>query len=431
MAIIDALKVRLGDYLTVLTDYHANGSYEKLRENVTLLDIPDYAVMIRTTNFENEDFVQDLKYINEHAYNFLGKSKVYPGDILMNKIASPGSIYRMPNLNRPTSLAMNLFLLRTDVAHLDQTFAYFWLKANEPYVKSFSCGAATATITKKAVRELELPLPPLSVQRKIAAILSAYDDLIGNNVRRIKILEEMLQNLYREWFVKFRFPGHQQVRFTDSAIGQIPEGWEARGAMENANWSFINQSIGPYEGVKRYYATADIDGITITGDGIEYAYNQKPSRAQKQPLLFSVWFARMQDTYKVLPVAKPNAILATSSMLSSGFAGFKTPDEESFAFLFLTINSKEFHSEKDRYCTGATQRSLTNDGLSRILTISPPREIVRHFGHFVMSFVDLILALQLHNQVLRRTRDLLLPRLISGEVDVSELDIVVPEEVAA
>ena len=69
-------------------------------------------------------------------------------------------------------------------------------------------------------------VPPLPTQRKIAAILSAYDDLIENNLRRIKILEEMAQNLYREWFVKFRFPGHQHARFTDSPLGRIPEGWE-------------------------------------------------------------------------------------------------------------------------------------------------------------------------------------------------------------
>ena len=133
----------------------------------------------------------------------------------------------------------------------------------------------------------------------------------------------------------------------------------------------------------------------------------------------------------MLAVAKPNAILTTNSMLSSGFAGFEAPDGDSFAFLFLTIKSKEFHSEKDRYCTGATQRSLTNDGLSRILTISPPRETVQHFGRVAMSFVEMILALQQRNQTLRCTRDLLLPRLISGEVDVSELDIAVPEEAKA
>jgi type I restriction enzyme S subunit len=96
-------KVKLGDVLTILTDYHANGSYQKLKANVELLDFQNYAVMIRTTNFEKKDFKNDLKYITESAYLFLEKSKVNSNDILMNKIANPGSVYLMPKMNQPVS----------------------------------------------------------------------------------------------------------------------------------------------------------------------------------------------------------------------------------------------------------------------------------------------------------------------------------------
>ncbi len=274
---MDDSTTRLGDCLTVLTDYHANGSYEMLRENVTLLDAPDYAVMIRTTNFENDDFVDGLKYINEHAYNFLAKSKVSPGDILMNKIASPGSVYRMPSLGRPVSLAMNLFLLRTDETRLDQAYAYYWLKANEAHVKSFACGAATATITKKAVRELEIPLPSLSVQRRVAGVLIAYDDLIENSQRRIRKLEAMARTLYRE-------------RLREGAGAA-----SAKSILETDYWKFISANVSAYEGTKRYYATADVEGLTIVSAGVNYSFSEKPSRAQKQPTPFSVWFARMAD----------------------------------------------------------------------------------------------------------------------------------------
>lgn len=91
-------KIKLGKILEVLTDYHANGSYEKLKENVELLDKSNYAVMIRTKNLESNDFQRDLKYITESAYNFLEKSKVFPNDILMNKIANAGSVYLMPRI---------------------------------------------------------------------------------------------------------------------------------------------------------------------------------------------------------------------------------------------------------------------------------------------------------------------------------------------
>ncbi|WP_419596484.1 restriction endonuclease subunit S, partial [Thiolapillus sp.] len=87
-------------------------------------------------------------------------------------------------------------------------------------------GAAQPLLTQTVLKQIEAPVPELRVQQKIAAILSAYDDLIENNLRRIKILEEIAQNIYREWFVKFRFPCHAKVRMVDSPLGETPEGWD-------------------------------------------------------------------------------------------------------------------------------------------------------------------------------------------------------------
>jgi type I restriction enzyme S subunit len=375
--------------------------------------------------------LSDVRHISEKEYpNWIKRVEPRRGDIVFSYEATLNRYAIIPKGFRGC-LGRRMALIRPDESKACGKYLYYYFFGHvwrKVISQNTLIGSTVDRIPIAKFPDFPITIPSLPTQRIIAAILSAYDDLIENNLRRIKILEEMAQNLYREWFVKFRFPGYKHVRFIDTPLGRIPEEWEVKGTMENKNWTFIHQSIGPYEGVRRYYATADIDGITIAGDGIEYAYSEKPSRAQKQPLLNSVWFARMQETYKVLAVAKPNAALTTNSMLSSGFAGFEAPDEDSFAFLFLTIKSSEFHSEKDRYCTGATQRSLTNDGLSRILTISPPKEIVRDFGRVAMNFVELILALQQRNRNLRRTRDLLLPKLISGEVDVSELDIAISEE---
>lgn len=393
-------KVKLGDCLTLLTDYHANGSYERLKENVTLLDEPDYAVMIRTTNFEKNDFDEGLKYISEHAYHYLSKSKVNPGDILMNKIASPGSVYLMPNLGKPVSLAMNLFLLRTDEARLNQAYAYYWLKVNELYVKGFACGAATATITKKAVRELELQLPDIAIQEKIAGIILAYEELILNSQRRIKILESMARAIYRE------------------ALGTGDKAVTTRPIVDSPYWRFISENVTNYSGTKRYLATADIDGLAVTGLGIEYAFAEKPSRAQKQPIPNSVWFARMKDTYKIAWYGQVADECVSGTVLSSGFAGFEARDAELWPLLFLTISSKDFHVQKDLYCTGATQMSLTNDGLARIAMPLPDEKGARQLGQTAGPMLNAIAGLQRRNENLRRTRDMLLPRLLSGQINV-------------
>jgi type I restriction enzyme S subunit len=109
---------------------------------------------------------------------------------------------------------------------------YYALEPKLELLKSISTGAATKFLTLRILNDIEVELPPLPTQRKIAAILSAYDDLIENNTRRIAILEEMAQALYREWFVHFRFPGHESVRLVESELGPVPEGWEIKTISE-------------------------------------------------------------------------------------------------------------------------------------------------------------------------------------------------------
>ena len=190
-------RLRIGQYIEVLTDYHSNGAYKKLKENVSLLDNPDYAVMIRTLNFERNDFVDDLKYISKDAYEFLAKSKVYPNDILMNKIASPGSVYIMPDLNRPVSCGMNLFLIRFN-AQVNQRYMYYCMKNSEAYIKSFAHGTATKTITKEEVSNLQLFMhTSIDDQNTVSEILTAFDSKIEiNNIINRNLLAQAIALLH-------------------------------------------------------------------------------------------------------------------------------------------------------------------------------------------------------------------------------------------
>lgn len=196
-------KVKLGELLTTLTDYHANGAYKKLKENVELLDEPNFAVMIRTTNFEQENFSSNLRYISEHAYEFLAKSKVHPNDIIMNKIANAGSSYLMPDLGGPVSLAMNLFLLRVDSSKVNPIYIYLYLKINEAYVKSFANGSVTKTITKDAVRNLDIDLPNRVTQDYLVEQFTSLNNKLSLNRQINQTLEQMAQTLFRSWFVDF------------------------------------------------------------------------------------------------------------------------------------------------------------------------------------------------------------------------------------
>lgn len=429
------LKVKLGDYLTVLTDYHANGAYKKLKENVTLKDDPDYAVMIRTTNFENNDFAVNLKYIDEHAYNFLTKSKVYPRDILMNKIASPGSVFQMPDLGRPVSLAMNLFLMRTDETRLDQTYAYYWLKVNEPYVKSFSCGAATATITKNAVRELVMHIPPLPVQRKIAGILSAYDELIENSQRRIKILESMARSLYREWFFNFRFPGHEKVKLVPSPLGDIPKGWEVK-PLEALMCDHIGGGWGKDAPDDDHTEPAFVIRGTDIPDarssqvaGVPHRYHAKSNIRSRKLEAGDIVF-EVSGGSKGQPVGR--TLLITTELLSAfdcdvicaSFCKRIRPDANRYnsELLYLSFLEGYDSGEIEQFqvqSTGISNFKWT-EYIEKTERIIPPTQLRLYFCEQVGLLLKQIATLGLQIQNLRRTRDLLLPRLLSGQMNIQE-----------
>lgn len=148
----------LGDCIEILTDYHANGSYEILNKNVKLLENKDYAYMVRTVDLEHENFEKNVIYVDEHAYNFLKKTKIYGHEIIINKIGSAGKVYLMPELNIPTTLGMNQFMIRVNK------------KSNEEYIYSFLnskygrllierkiSGAVPPSIDKESVRSIRIP----------------------------------------------------------------------------------------------------------------------------------------------------------------------------------------------------------------------------------------------------------------------------------
>ncbi|HAT2066832.1 TPA: restriction endonuclease subunit S [Legionella pneumophila] len=163
---------KFGNQISVLTDYHANGSYETLRQHVSLLDNPDYAYMVRTADLEEENYTKDVKYIDEHAYNYLSKSKVFGGEILINKIGSAGKVYLMPELGRPVSLGMNLFLIRTN-SNLSTYFlyAYFQSYYGRKSIERFVNGTVPLTITKDSVRSVLVAVPSRTLHDEVEALV--------------------------------------------------------------------------------------------------------------------------------------------------------------------------------------------------------------------------------------------------------------------
>jgi type I restriction enzyme S subunit len=192
----------LGTVISLLTDYHANGSYQTLKKNVTLLSEPDYALMVRTTDLENNNFVNDVKYIDQHAYDFLSKSKVFGDEIIVNKIGSAGKVYLMPKLNRPVSLGMNAFLIRFS-EKVDIIFMYYLLTSyyGETIIQKKVKGAVTKTIRKDAIRGLQIPLIPIDLQSKFSKIVCRTELLKRKMLKQSGELDAQFQSLMQRSFV--------------------------------------------------------------------------------------------------------------------------------------------------------------------------------------------------------------------------------------
>ncbi|HCD1075048.1 TPA: restriction endonuclease subunit S [Proteus mirabilis] len=460
-------KVKLGELLSILTDYHANGAYKKLKENVELLDEPDFAVMIRTTNFEQEDFTNNLKYINKHAYSFLAKSKVYPNDIIMNKIANAGSSYLMPDLKVPVSLAMNLFLLRVDAAKANPIYIYLYLRVNEAYVKSFANGSVTKTITKDAVRNLEIELPSRSIQDRIAEQFICINNKITLNRQINQTLEQMAQTLFKSWFVDFdpvvdnaldagffeqdlgfseellhRVEVRKAVRESDNfkplsedirrlfpdAFEECAESALGLGGWIPTSWTLSNvgAEFDVTMGQSPPGSTYNEIGIGLpffqgkTDFGFRFPTNRVYCTAPKR-------MANKNDTLISVraPVGDIN-LAAEDCAIGRGIAAARHKSG-CISFTYYSMNSlskyfEVFESE------GTVFGSINQKDFKALLFIKYPFELINKFNFFCSEWDKRIDVQSIENIVLTKLRDTLLPKLISGELSLSNLKIDIPEE---
>jgi len=303
----------------------------------------------------------------------------------------------------------------------DKDYVYYIATKLKDALVSFAGGAATPIINKSTFSSIKVNVAPLPIQRKIAAVLSAYDDLIENNNRRIAILEKMAEELYREWFVRLRFPGHEKVKI----VKGVPECWEvkrigdvckiARGSSPrpiNDNAYFINGKI-PW--IKIADATASTKFIIETKEYVnEYGAS----------------FSRFLD--------EGSLIIATSGTLGFCiFLGVRGCVHDGWLytaeykknikpqFLYFVINSLTEYFNNLSY--GAAIQNINTDILRNTPLFIPNQKVLNKFYSIIQPMDNQIKNLLNQNNLLTTTRDRLLSRLMSGKIDVANLDIQFPD----
>jgi len=356
------------------------------------------------------------------------------GDLLFARqslvLEGTGKCSIVMNIPEITCFESHLIRVRLDKQKVDPIFYYYYFGSHQgkANVQSLVMQVAAAGIRGSELALLPIPVPPFPTQRKIAAILSAYDDLIENNLRRIKILEEMAQNLYREWFVKFRFHGHQHARFTDSALGPIPEGWEV------ATLGTVSNVIPGYAFKSEDWSEAGIPVIKIKnirpGNLIDSEQVDRVPESILSPKHKKYWL-HSGDVLIAMTGAtagKIGKLRSKEPMLLNQQVAKIEAKKHFNEFVWCTVSSPGAEEKFYSLADGAAQPNMSGSQIENSELLVPSIDLVHQFSDFVSPFVSEVDNMILRNQALRRTRDLLLPRLISGEVDVSELDIAVPEE---
>lgn len=307
---------------------------------------------------------------------------------------------------------------------VDCIFIYYLLTTKRDLLRNLGAmGVRTPIVNKSAFSAIEIDLPPLPVQRRIASILSAYDDLIENNTRRIAILEEIARRLYEEWFVHFRFPGHQEV----SVVAGLPQGWKCVRLGDIA--AYINRGLSP-----KYDNEAGcrvINQKCIRNQRLDMG----PSRRQSKKVPTDK-FVRFGDVLinstgvgtlgRVAQVYEPLESVTVDSHVTI----VRPSDALDTDFFGLSLLNFQSHFEGQGI--GATgQTELSRARVAETELVLPTLALQRQFGEVVRPMRSLCIRLAHKNANLRAQRDLLLPKLVSGELDVSNAPLPDEEVVAA
>lgn len=338
--------------------------------------------------------------------------KLFPADtVLMAMYGDGRTITSLGMLRAPAATNQACSAMLVDETKCDTRYFFYALKERRHLLLKVAAGGAQRNLSGRLVKEFILPIPPLPVQRHIAGILSAYDGLIENNTRRIQILERMAQALYREWFVNFRFPGHAQVKLVASPLGKSPQGWEVQ-SLETYCHLVMGQSPASEFYNERGDGLPFHQGVTDFGEHFptDRVFCTANNRiAETGDILFSV-----RAPVGRINLADKRIVIGRGVSAIRSRAGQQT---------FLLFQLKDKFKEEDSMGGGTIFKSVTKEDMQKISLLLPPTGVVEQFESIARPMVTLLEYLTKKNANLRRTRDLLLPKLISGALDVSKLDI--------
>jgi len=336
-----------------------------------------------------------------------------PG-IIVGRKGSIGSVFYEKKDFYPID---TVFYVELKSSEFNLRYIYYMLMQSN--VKNLNTDAAVPGLNREVAHSQIVKVPEFLFQQKISSILSAYDDLIENNTRRIQILEEMAQRIYREWFVDFRFPGHKKVKFVDSEMGKIPEGWAI------SNLEQIAELVKDKFHENQHSNLPLLDLARIPRKSLAISEFGKSDEIKTSRIVFkegNILFGAIRPYFHKIILAPCDGVTNVSVFV------LKNKDIVGKHYLFNLLFSDEVVAWANQYSGGTKMPVINWEVFKTMKIVIPQRGIILDFESMVNNIFNLIKVLNLKNITLKRNRDLLLPKLISGELDVSDLDIKIIEE---
>lgn len=366
-----------------------------------------YCLFLNTGNVTKEGLIfEENQFIMKEKDEALRKGKLKRGDIVYTTRGTVGNAgyYNSSVPYENIRINSGMVILRSNGEIVDARFLYHILKSEyyRPYFKQYCTGSAQPQLPIKNFSQIYLNVPDIKTQHRIADILSAYDDLIENNQKQIKLLEEAAQRLYKEWFVDLRFPGHENTKIVDG----VPEGWNEKTLSQVADvimgqspksefYNSEKKGLPFHQGVGSY-------GVRFVMDDI---YSTSYTRiAEPNSILFSVR----------APVGRLN-ITKNKVVIGRGLAAINQADGCQ-SYLYYLLKNRFF---KDNIVgNGSIFASVSKDELLNQKFLIPERNLMMQFEKIVSQMDKQIENLDSKNKKLIEARDRLLPKLMSGEVEV-------------
>ncbi len=376
---------------------------------------------------EMEDIIPGKRYVSpvkKKVFNG-GGAKFQDGDILFARITpclENGKIAQVKGNGGDYFGSTEFLVFRAKEGISDNNFLFYLCYSDiikKPAEKSMSGASGRQRASLETIKNIEIPEISLEKQQKIASILSAYDDLIENNTKRIKILEQMADAIYKEWFVKFRFPGYEKVKFIDSELGKIPEGWEVKQLDK-----YVDFERGTEPGSDNYENFPSNNNIPFLRVG---DLGNRNSEVFVNVLLAKDKILNEDDIVVSMDGTPGIVKIGLLGCYSTGIRKLIIKNNTiKKSFLYFLMLSEHIQNIIKAYSKGTTILHA-GESIKHMNFVLPDKLIMEIFDNMVSPMMKEILLIQRQNKILRQTRDILLPKLISGELDVSDLEIKVRE----